>query len=95
VEAALHSITSELVLLGTHGEVMLCTAKEDMGTMAEPPSVTSQTGGGGGGSAASSSPLTLRRARTKLRIQPITTCQGLLEKKVDSKALLSSCPASF
>lgn len=95
VAATLHSITGELVLLGTSGEVLLCSVKEDSNDLAghtEPTERSKQEADMKRKMSAdrmdlspsppvgSASPLQLRRVKGKLRIQPITTCQGLVKE---------------
>jgi hypothetical protein len=106
VAATLHSITGELVLLGASGEVLLCSVKEDGGDHArtEPTERSKQEADMkrkmsadrmdlSPSPAASTPPLQLRRLKSKLRIQPITTCQGLI-KEVQPSPFLTAKPHS-
>lgn len=95
VAATLHTITGELVLLGTSGEVLLCSVKEDSNDLTghtEPTERSKQEADMKRKMSAdrmdlspsppvgNASPLQLRRVKGKLRIQPITTCQGLIKE---------------
>lgn len=99
VAATLHTITGELVLLGTSGEVLLCSVKEDSNDLTghtEPTERSKQEADMKRKMSAdrmdlspsppvgNASPLQLRRVKGKLRIQPITTCQGLIKEVIPS-----------